>query len=194
MKDELEPEDLAREAKALLEAAWNTSDENRYDQLIAWAREIIEPLAKSGYPPALWLKCSLPYDADLSEEVVEKLHREQVEKAVAAGNVDAKFNLAIELDEEPTQKRSASLFKEVAETGHAYAMWCHGLNLLSGNGLEKNEQEGLSFIIKSAENKFEGAIQFVANAYANGTYGFSKDEEASALWWKKLYDSDVISY
>ena len=194
MKEEIEPELLVTEAKALLEAAWNTTDDERYDQLIAWAREIIDPLANSGYPSALWLKCSLPYDAELSEETVERLHREQLEKAATAGNIDAKFSLAVELDEEPTLERSAALFKEAAEAGHAYAMWCHSLNLLSGRGIEKNEQEGLSYIKKSAELKFEGAIKFVADAYANGTHGYNKDEEASALWWKKLTSPGVITY
>ena len=194
MKDKIEPEVLLIEAETLLEAAWNSTDDRRYDQLISWAREIIEPLANSNYPPALWLKCSLPYDAELSEEEVDKLHSEQLELAAKAGNVDAKFSLAVELDEEPTLKRSALLFKEAAEAGHAHAMWCHGLNLLSGHGIDKDEQEGLRFIMNSAELKFEGAIQFVADAYAKGTHGFTQDDQASALWWKKLSSPGVIPY
>ncbi len=178
----------------MLDAAWQTTDDKRFDYLITWAREIIAPLADSGYPPALWLKCSLPYGSNLGQKAVERLHREQIEKAAAAGDVEAKFSLGIELDRESTSKESAALFKEAAESGHAYAMWCHGLNLLSGRGIEKNESEGVSYIAKSAELKFEGAITFVANAFANGTHGYQKDEKASAMWWKKLSDPGVINY
>ncbi len=194
MKEDIEPDLLIKEARALLNAAWNTTDDEKYDQLIEWAREIIDPIAASGYPPALWLQCSLPYGPDLSEEMVDRMHREQLEKAANAGNVEAKFSLGIELDQEPTLKKSASLFKEAAESGHAYAMWCHGLNLLSGHGIEKCESEGLSYIKKSADLKFEGAIRFVADALANGTHGYDRDEEASALWWKKMSDPGVIGY
>lgn len=194
MNEEIEPDILVKEAHALLDAAWNTTDEDRYDQLISWAREIIEPLATSGYPPALWLKCSLPYGSELSGEEVDERHRKELEKAAEAGNADAQFSLACDLDEEPTLKRSADLFKKAAESGHAYAMWCHGLNLLSGRGIEKNEELGLSLIERAAELKFEGAVKFMADACASGTHGQEKNEEKSALWWKKLSDQELIHY
>jgi TPR repeat protein len=194
MKEEIEPDILVKEAHALLQAAWNTIDDERFEQLVTWAREIIEPLAESGYPSALWLKCSLPYDAELSGELVDELHRKQLEMAAEAGNANAQFSLACELDEEPTIERSAALFEKAAESGHAYAMWCHGLNLLGGRGIEKNKEEGLSFINRSAELKFEGAIKFMAEACASGTYGQEKSEEASALWWKKLSDPGLVHY
>jgi hypothetical protein len=194
MTEETEPESQMREAEALLEAAWNTPNEKRYDQLISWVREIIEPLAESNYPPAIWLQTCLPYDTELSEEEVDRLHREQLKKAASLGNIEAKFRLAVDLDEEPTIETSAILFKEAAEAGHAYAMWCHGLNLLSGRGVKKNESNGYKFIHQSAELKFEGAIQFVAEAYANGSHGYNKDLEASALWRKKLSSPDLTTY
>ena len=84
-----------KEARALLNAAWNTTDENRYEQLITWAREIIEPLARANYPPALWLKCSLPYGSNLSEDEVDQLHRKELEKAAEAGNADAQFSFGV---------------------------------------------------------------------------------------------------
>jgi len=193
-EEQIEPKILVAEAHALLNAAWHTTDDKRYEKLISWAREIIEPLAMAEYAPALWLKCSLPYDAELSNEEVNRLHREELEKAAEAGNPEAQFSLACELYEEPTLEKSAFLFKKAAEAGHAYAMWCHGLNLLSGRGIEKNEEEGLSFIQRSAELKFEGAVKFVADACANGTYGYHKNQEESALWWKKLSDPHLIHY
>ncbi|MCU7934737.1 MAG: hypothetical protein KZQ99_07645 [Candidatus Thiodiazotropha sp. (ex Dulcina madagascariensis)] len=192
--NDISPELLITEARAFLEAAWNATDSKKYDTLIAWAREIIEPLAKNKYPPALWLKCSLPGDVNMTSEEFEAIQKAEIEKAAKAGSIEAKFALACDLDEAPAEKQSAKLFKEAAEAGHAYAMWCHGLNLLSGRGIEKNEAEGLSFIQHSAELKFEGAIKFVADAYASGTYGYQKNQEESALWWKRLSDPYLIHY
>ncbi len=138
----------------------------------------------------------MPVSADdtVSDEEFNRRHLIELRKAAETGNISAKFALACEIDEEPTKQESARLFKEAAEAGHVYSMWCHGLNLLSGCGIPKDEDLGLSFIKKAAEKKFEGAIKFVTDAYANGTYGYPKDEKESAIWWKKLTGKDVIHY
>jgi TPR repeat protein len=193
---EFEPQLIIAEIKALLHAAWNTTDDFRYDRLIAWANELLQPLLDIEYPEALWIKCSMPISADefISDEEFDKRHLAEVRKAAEAGNISAKFDLACTLDEEPTMVESASLFKEAAEAGHVYSKWCHGLNLLSGRGIAKDEDLGLAFIKEAGDEKFEGAIKFIADAYANGTYGYPKDEEKSAIWWKKLSHKDVVHY
>ncbi len=121
-------------------------------------------------------------------------HWGAVRKAAEAGCVSAKFALACEIDEPATREESARLFAEAAVAGHAYAKWCHGLNLLSGTGIEKNEELGLAYIRESAEQKFEGAISFIVDAYAAGTHGYPKDVETSARWRKKLMDKKLIRY
>ena len=193
---EIEPEIIITEIKALLNAAWNTTDDFRYDTLIEWANKLLQPLLDSEYPEALWIKCSMPTSVDdsISDEEFDKRHLAQVRKAAEAGNISAKFDLACTLDEEPTLVESASLFKEAAQAGHIYSKWCHGLNLLSGRGVSKDEKLGLSFIKEAGEQNFEGAIKFIADAYAHGTYGYPKDEEKSAIWWKKLTGKDIIHY
>lgn len=182
------------EAKALLNAAWNSSDDERRESLIAWAKGILKPLAETGCPTAKWLMCALLVKAENTEAEFDKEYWKCVEGAAKAGSLEAKFSLACELDEEPTRARSAQLFKEVAESGDPYAMWCHGLNLYSGTGLAQNIDEGLRFIRRSAEGNFEGAIKFVSDAYATGTHGFSKDEKEAAKWLKRLSQKNVISY
>lgn len=193
--EELAPEIIITEIKALLHAAWNTTDDLRFETLIEWVNSLLQPLLDIEYPEALWIKCIMPItDDSISDEEFDKMHLAQVRKAAEAGNISAKFSLACILDEEPTLVESASLFKEAAEAGHVYSKWCHGLNLLSGRGIQKNKELGLSYIKEAGEAKFEGAIKFIADAYANGTYGYPKDEEKSAIWWKKLSNKDVIGY
>lgn len=194
--EEIEPEGRIEEIKALLNAAWNSSDNSRYKTLREWANELLKPLLEINHPEALWLKCSLPIKDDDTISSDEFLRRRlaEVRKAADAGSIEAKFDLACNLDEEPTIVESASLFKEAAEAGHTNSKWCHGLNLLTGRGLQKDQELGLSFIQEAADAKFEGAIRFIIEAYATGTYGYQKDEEKSAIWWKKLSDKNVIGY
>lgn len=193
--DKIEPEITITEIKALLNAAWNTTDDYRYETLIKWSNDLLQPLLDIEYPEALWIKCSMPTnDESISDEEFDKRHLAEVRKAAEAGNIEVKFNLACTLDEEPTIIESSSLFKEAAEAGHIYAKWVHGLNLLSGRGVSKDEKLGLDFIKEAGEAKFEGAIKFIVDAYANGTYGYPKDDETSVIWWKKLTDKDVIHY
>lgn len=192
----LDPRLIITEAKALLNAAWNTPSGSRYQQLISWARESLQPLIDVKHPEALWLSCSMPKEGTehLSGEEFDRQHMKEVRAAAEAGSASAKFFLACELDAEPTIQESAELFKAAAEQGHCYSKWCHGLNLLAGRGIEKDEAQGLRFIEEAANEKFEGAIQFLCNAYTNGTYGYPKDEGVAASWWAKLKDKDVIRY
>ena len=130
----------------------------------------------------------------MSDEEFDRRHMFEVRAAAKAGSASAKFFLACQLDEEPTIRESTELFKQAAEQGHTYSKWCYGLNLLSGRGAAKNETLGLRYIEEAGNEKFEGAIQFISSAYANGTYGYSKDEGVAASWWAKLKDKDVIHY
>ena len=187
-------EPLIHEARKLLEAAYSSSDETRHDLLMCWVREILEPLARAGIAEAMWLLCGIPTHSGSSLADFDRNYRAQIEAAAAAGSLDAKFRLACELDETETSKRSAELFKEVAEAGYPYAMWCHGLNLLSGKGLPQDKEAGLVYIREAAERKFEGAIHFVSAAYGSGAHGFPVDPEAAAKWWKNLGRQDLIRY
>ena len=184
------------EARSLLDAAWHTADRRRFNKLLEWARKILTPLADQQVGDAMWLLLSLPdpKSKGLSNEEFEREHRRRAEEAANQGSASAMFFLGCELDNEPTRKESSSYFERAASLGHTYSKWCFGLNLLSGQGTDKDELRGLALIREAAEEKFEGAIQFMSHAYAQGTYGFIKDEALAASWWSKLKDKDVIHY
>jgi TPR repeat protein len=74
------------------------------------------------------------------------------------------------------------------------AEWEHGLNLLGGTGLSKDEALGITFIRKAAENKYEGVLQFIADAYEEGKFGFQKDPQLATFWREKIQNDDVIHY
>ncbi len=194
--NDVNPKILMDEAKSLIAAASHSTDQRRSHQLMAWAREVIAPLVDANHPEALWVKCSLPGrdHEKVTDEEFDRRYWGAVRKAAEAGCVSAKFRLACELDNDTTREESARLFAEAANAGHAYASWCHGLNLISGTGVEKDEELGLTYIRESAKRKFEGAIKFVADAYAAGTHGNPQDRAESARSWKTLNDKDLITY
>ena len=184
------------EAGALLQAAWRTADSRRFNKLLEWARKILAPLAEKEVGPAMWMLLSIPdpKSRDISHEEFDRQHRHRAEEAARYGSTSAMHFLGCELDSEPTLKESSGYFEQAAALGHTYSKWCYGLNLLSGRGTEKDESRGIALIREAAEEKFEGAIQFVSHAYAQGTYGFPKNQELAAEWWSKLKDKDVIHY
>jgi TPR repeat protein len=184
------------EARALLEAAWRTSDRRRFNKLLEWASNILRPLSEQNNGPAMWLLLSIPdpKSKDISQEEFERQHRSKAEEAARKGSASAMFFLGCELDSEPTRKESSAYFESASALGHTYSKWCFGLNLLSGQGTAKDEARGIALIRQAADEKFEGAIQFVSHAYAQGTFGFQKNEELAAAWWSKLKDKDVIRY
>ena len=182
------------EAKALLKAAEYCADYHLCKKMRERALMLLAPFVERKVPEALYLNLFRPYDpSKYSDEELDRLFLSLLREAAEAGSIEAKFRLACELDENKTREEASALFKEAAEAGHAYAMWCHGLNLYGGTGLVQDKEKGIDFIRKSAELKFEGAIRFIAEAYAKGVYGFSKDEVESTKWWKKLADKDLIS-
>ena len=75
-----------------------------------------------------------------------------------------------------------------------YAQWVHGVNLLSGDGLPKDDALGLQFIDRAAAGKFEGALAFLAEAYATGDYGYPKDEQQAESYRQRMLDADVIGF
>lgn len=189
-------ESQIEEARALLEAAWRTADRRRFNKLLEWARQILIPLSDQNIGPAMWLLTSMPApkSKDISQEEFERQYRRKAEDAARNGSTSAMFFLGCELDAEPTREKSSAYFEQASALGHTYSKWCFGLNLLAGQGTEKDEPRGIALIRQAAEEKFEGAIQFVSHAYAQGTYGFPKSEELAAAWWSKLKDKDVIHY
>jgi TPR repeat protein len=189
-------ESLIDEARALVEAAWHTADRRRFNKLLEWARAILAPLAEEKIGAAMWILTSIPdpKSKDISQEEFDRKHRLAAEEAARNGSASAMFFLGCELDSAPTRKESSNYFEQAASLGHTYSKWCFGLNLLSGQGTDKDEHRGLALIREAAEEKFEGAIQFLSHAYARGTHGFPKNEELAAAWWSRLKDRDVIHF
>lgn len=197
---DIPPEALLQEARALIQAAHHSTDEERLAVLLRWAQEILESLVQAQVPAASWLYATLLKlkaqiaGVGLDDEAFGEEYWRLVRAAAAGGHAEAQFALACELDGPETAAESARLFQAAADQGHPYALWVHGLNLLGGKGVPPDKEQALRVILQAAQKNFEGAIRFLADAYAHGDYGFEKDEELAAAWRQRLSDQALIRY
>jgi TPR repeat protein len=186
------------EAERLLDQAGNSADEDVAEALTERAYCLLQPLLLREIPGALYLHacCTLSRE-ELTGDEHERRFIDLVRRAAEAGHAKAQFTLGQLYEDEalgPDPAMSATWFAKSAAQGYAYAEWVHGLNLLQGVGLPRDEVLGLAFIRRAAEGKFEGAIQFIVDACENGTHGHARDPNAATAWREKLNDPGLISY
>lgn len=190
--------DLARlnKAKAAMKLANNAEYASRG---LRDARRLLKPLVEKNIAEAQYLAGSFALaDEFESDAAFEKWHYDLFHKAAESGYAPAQFSLGQaysrggDLGYDP--EKSAHWFSRSAEQAYPQGQWEHGLNLLGGSGMAKDEALGIAFILKAAENKYQGALEFIADAYDEGKFGFQKDPQLASFWREKLKDDDVIHY
>jgi TPR repeat protein len=194
-----EDEENCARAEALIDQAFHTEDEQQYDSLMSQAHHLLAPLVAASVPEAMYLHaCCTLYLEGLSEEEQDRRHIDLIRQSAHAGDMRAQFRLGQMYEPESKLEADAAAsaywFEMSAMQGYPYAQWVHGLNLWTGHGRTQDKALALDFIRRAAEGRFEGAIEFVADAYAAGTHGYPKDEAQAEIWRKRLDEPDVMSY
>jgi TPR repeat protein len=192
-------DDACVEARRLVKRALKAADVSEHRDLLRQAYETLRPLIAGNVPCAQYLHACFTLSLETQDEATqERRHIELIREAANAGHAESQFALGQFYDKGGElgfdAEKSAYWFRLSAEQGYAYAQWVHGLNLLNGTGLPRNEALGLEFIRYAAEGKFEGAIQFMTDAYAKGRDGFPRDERVAEEWHQKLDDPDLIEF
>jgi len=83
--------------------------------------------------------------------------------------------------------------QQKAEQGDAPAQLELGKKYLHGVGVEKDEYEALSWVLKSAEQSYPAGMRLAGLMYRDG-HGTVKHPEASLRWLKRAFDaSDAMS-
>jgi TPR repeat protein len=187
--------DLARlnKAKAVMKRAEYAPHASRG---LRDARELLKPLVEKNIAEAQYLAASFALAHEFKSDAAEKKWRyDLLHKAAESGYARAQFALGQAWhygDLGYDAEKSAYWFSLSAEQSYPPGQWEHGLNLLGGRGLPKDEAFGITFIRKAAENKYEGVLKFIADAYEEGKFGFPKDPRLATFWREKLQDDDVI--
>lgn len=162
----------------------------------AW--ELLKPLIENHNKAAFFYAAFLSRPEE-TQAAFEKRHMEQLQESAKLGFVPAIHELAVRYDAgDPVArdiKKAALLFKQAAQNNHPHSQWIHGEDLLYGrNGIEKDEKLGIEYIKKSADAKFEGALETVAGFYEQGIFGFPKDPEKANAIKQQITDNDIIGY
>lgn len=191
-----ESQERLAEAKALIDAIWHVSDDKRYATILDWIDDLLAPLVADGDLDATFWWETLRADGTPaeSEEDAAARYLKHLSSLADKGHTEAQFRLSQALYDQGEFVTAAKYCGQAAADGHAYANWCFGLDLLAGKGVDRDETLGLSHIRKAAELYFEGALKFMADAYALGQYGFPVDTAEAASWQRKLNDPRVIPF
>jgi TPR repeat protein len=165
--------------------------------MLGWACDLLDPLVAASHPAAVWLQSDAKSqfsDVEIDPDLARQERLSALMIAADSGVAEAQFFTSLHFFDEGDRARSYELCAKADAVGHAHAMWCHGLDLISGNGGERNETKGLKMIEQAATQKFEGAIRFMADALALGQHGLDVDKTKAAEWHRLLSADDVIRY
>lgn len=193
---EEETEDRLAEARALIDASWHLSDDARRATVFGWIDDLLAPLVSAGNLDAIFWQETIASEENpaTSEEEALARYREHITKLADQGHTEAMFRLSLLLHDAGEFVPAADYCKRAAGDGHAYANWCFGLDLLSGQGVARDEALGLKHIQAAAELYFEGALKFMADAHALGQFGLPIDAGEAARWHRKLSDPKMIPF
>lgn len=111
-----------------------------------------------------------------------KKARKNLNSASNLGNVEAKSYLAVLLSKEKGDYEGAcKIYKECAEEEDPRSQGVLGFYYLNGKGVNKNVEEGIKWLEKSALNGYQRAIFTLYNLYKDGKL-VEKDLEKAKQW------------
>ena len=144
---------------------------------------------RKSHPRALWLKSGMPNlgenSAPLDEKEFDERYIDLIRLAAEGGCPEAQYRHGCNLYDSGKVSEAVKFYFKAAQEDYAPAQWCYGLDVLHGNGVDKNEQLGLSYIRMAAEQRYVYAVEFMIDAYENGKYGFD-DDEAELQKWQRI--------
>jgi uncharacterized protein len=189
---------ICAKAAELIKQAFECADD-RYESLLRQAYELLAPLVERGVADAQYLHAGSTINLEGRDETSQEKRRIDLVRAAAeAGHARAQFTLGqmyepdAEFPADPAT--SAYWFEKSTLQGYPYAQWVHGLNLLNGNGIGRDQALALDFVRRAAEGRFEGAIQFMADAFSAGSHGYPKDEAQAETWRRRLDEPGIMHY
>ena len=83
----------------------------------------------------------------------------------------------------------------VAELGHAHCQHLHAVALLySAHGIDRDINAGMDYLVKSAQAKFAGSLDLLAEFYEKGEFGLPIDRQKAASLHAEALENDAIGY
>jgi hypothetical protein len=169
--------------------------EDNYD---GQAYALLKPYLDEGNPEAENLYSGFPskyFDFEESElRHIEYLKKSADKKyPPALYHLGAYYDVGADYDIKQDQIKAALMFKEAAVLGHAHSQWIYGQDLLFGaHGIEKDEELGMEWVMKSAEAKSKGAYETLIQFHEGSLFGFTNDPKKIKYLKCKSKEDDVI--
>jgi TPR repeat protein len=162
------------------------------------AYRLLMPLIAAGNAEAMYLGAGFSLANEKSEEY-ERRHLELIVQSAGKDYPPALYVIGVYHDTgemvSVDKAKAAQFFKRAAELKHAHSQCIHGIDLLYGtNGIEKDEQRGIQYILESAKAKFRGALETLARFYEKGEFGFPVDLQKANSFRAQASGKDVIGY
>jgi len=111
--------------------------------------------------------------------------RQWIEKAAAQKEPRGLYLLGMLHLEAGEDAQAAGLLREAAESKDRDARYRLGLLYGAGRGVEKDEQLGMQWVRKAAQQGQAQAQYFMAAAYSRGLYGLKRDDIMAADWLRR---------
>lgn len=117
-------------------------------------------------------------------DVVDAIAR--FRKAAIQGHTPAQIRLAYILDKAEQDSEAVKWYRQAAEQGSAEGQYGLGQMYLNGEGVERDYEQGISWITKAAENGLTAAMRTLALNYERGSIGLPQDTEKMRFWLRRL--------
>lgn len=115
-----------------------------------------------------------------------------IEKAAAAGNAEAQFQLGVMYangDEVPLNySRAAELIRQAAEQGLVAAQSTLAWLCANGYGVAQSDEEARGWYLKAAEQGSAKDQYVVGTMYRFAQFGAARDPEAALEWYRRAAD------
>ena len=99
------------------------------------------------------------------------------------------YNLGFLASESGDYTTAAKQWQPLALQGDALAQFNLALMYHRGLGVSLNESKAVSWYMKSAQNGYSKAQEFMAVAYREGWFGLAQDQKKAEYWDNQLENS-----
>jgi TPR repeat protein len=186
-----------RSVQRLLNSARACAKRNRFNQF----HKILKPLIRQENPEALFLAGRFSRPRETGDKH-ERRYIDYIQRAAAKEYPPALYVLGFYYDMGDAvpviphdQMKAAQIFKRGAELKHAHCQHLHATALLWGShGIKIDIPAGLAYLQESADAKFKGSLQLLAEFYEKGEFGLPVDPVKAAELRVSAEQDDVIDY
>lgn len=119
-------------------------------------------------------------------DVVDAIVR--LRRAAEQGYPPAQVRLAYILDKSEQNTEALSWYRRAAEQGDPEGQYGLGQMYLTGEGGEKNLEQGRFWITRAAESGFAAAMRALVLNYERGGMGLPVDPEQALHWLRRAAD------